>query len=165
VAVIGWIVLGLISEHAANKLAGRLHRLQKVGKSLAEVWFAVRLYRHRSKTVALCILISAASHTCMMLMLHVATRATTKYAGVIALSCYLPLAREFATDRGNANLTTPIFMAHGLQDSVVPPQLGEDSRRMLEATGFKVEWHAYPMPHSLCEQEVADLRGYLKRIV
>ena len=75
VALVGWIVLGLISEHAANKLAGRLHRLPKVGKSLAEVWYAVRLYRHRSKTVVMCILISAASHTCMMLMLHTATRA------------------------------------------------------------------------------------------
>ena len=97
--------------------------------------------------------------------LHVATRAAEKLAGVIALSCYLPLAREFATERANANLGTPIFMAHGQQDPVVPFQLGDDSRRVLEGTGFKVEWHAYAMPHSLCEQEVADVRAFLKRIV
>ena len=96
--------------------------------------------------------------------LHVATRAPEKLAGVIALSCYLPLARQFATERSNANLSTPMFIAHGQQDPVVPFQLGDDSRRVLEGTGFKVEWHAYAMPHSLCEQEVADIRAFLKRI-
>jgi len=97
--------------------------------------------------------------------LHVATRASEKLAGVIALSCYLPLARQFATERSSANLATPMFIAHGQQDPVVPFQLGDDSRRVLEGTGFKVEWHAYAMPHSLCEQEVADIRAFLKGIV
>ena len=95
----------------------------------------------------------------------IATRYAEKFAGVIALSCYLPLAREFATDRSAANFTTPIYMAHGTQDPVVPIVLGEESRRILEATGFRVEWHAYPMPHSLCEQEVADIREYLQRVL
>jgi len=97
--------------------------------------------------------------------LHIATRAPARLAGVIALSCYLPLQRQFATERGNANLATPIFMAHGLQDPVVAFQLGDDSRRVLEATGFKVEWHAYAMPHSLCPEEVADLRAWLARVL
>ena len=99
------------------------------------------------------------------LALHLATRYPEKFAGVIALSCYLPLARHFATDRANANLATPIFMAHGVQDPVVPVSLGDDSRRILEGTGYRVEWHTYPMPHSLCEPEVADIRAFLKRIV
>jgi phospholipase/carboxylesterase len=68
-------------------------------------------------------------------------------------------------ERSSANLATPLFMAHGQQDPVVPFALGEDSKRVLEGTGYKVEWHAYPMPHSLCEAEVADLRAFLKRIV
>jgi phospholipase/carboxylesterase len=97
--------------------------------------------------------------------LHVATRSEEKFAGVIALSCYLTLAQQFATERSSANLATPLFMAHGQQDPVVPFALGEDSKRVLEGTGYKVEWHAYPMPHSLCEAEVADLRAFLKRIV
>lgn len=96
--------------------------------------------------------------------LQIATRSPLKFAGVIALSCYLPLQRQFAIERGNANLATPIFMAHGLQDPVVPYPMGDDSRRVLEASGYKVEWHAYDMPHSLCEQEVADLRAFLGRI-
>lgn len=96
--------------------------------------------------------------------LHVATRYPEKLAGVIALSCYLPLAKDFATQRSSANLATPIFMAHGVQDPVVPATLGDDSRRILEATGYRVEWHTYPMPHSLCEPEVTDIRAFLGTI-
>jgi phospholipase/carboxylesterase len=95
--------------------------------------------------------------------LHLATRFPEKLAGVIALSCYLPLARQFATDRSSANLATPIFMAHGSQDPVVPFSLGDESRRVLEGTGYRVEWHVYPMPHALCAQEVADLKTWLAR--
>jgi phospholipase/carboxylesterase len=97
--------------------------------------------------------------------LHIATRLPEKLAGVIALSCYLPLAKQFATDRSSANLATPIFMAHGTQDPVVPIGLGDESRKILEGTGYRVEWHAYPMPHSLCEPEVAAIRAFLKKIV
>ena len=96
--------------------------------------------------------------------LHLATRFAEKLAGVIALSCYLPLARQFATERSSANLVTPIFMAHGLQDPVVPFSLGDESRHVLEGTGYRVEWHAYPMPHSLCEPEVAAIRAFLRKI-
>jgi phospholipase/carboxylesterase len=97
--------------------------------------------------------------------LHIGTRLAEKLAGVIALSCYLPLARQFATERSSANLATPLFMAHGIQDPVVPLGMGDESRRILEATGYRVEWHAYPMQHSLCAEEVVDLRTYLKKIV
>jgi phospholipase/carboxylesterase len=93
--------------------------------------------------------------------LHIATRHSEKLAGVIALSCYLPLARELGTARSAANQSTPIFMAHGTQDPVVPYPLGDESRRLLEGMGYPVEWHAYPMPHALCEPEVADLRAWL----
>ena len=55
-------------------------------------------------------------------------------------------------------------MAHGTQDPVVPYPLGDESHQLLKATGYRVEWHAYPMPHSLCEPEVADLRAWLSRV-
>jgi phospholipase/carboxylesterase len=99
------------------------------------------------------------------LALHLATRLDEKLAGVIALSCYLPLAKEFASERSSANLATPIFMAHGTEDPVVPFSLGDESRRVLEGTGYRVEWHAYPMPHSLCAEEVAALRAWLSKRV
>ena len=99
------------------------------------------------------------------LALHLATRFGEKLAGVIALSCYLPLAKEFATERSSANLATPIFMAHGSEDPVVPFSMGDESRRVLEGTGYRVEWHQYTMPHSLCAEEVADLKKWLSKRV
>jgi hypothetical protein len=74
-AAIGWVALGLLPKRWSNAIEAKLHRLPKVGKSLAEVWYAVRLYRERPLAVYLCIGISALSHTCMQLMLHCATRA------------------------------------------------------------------------------------------
>jgi len=97
--------------------------------------------------------------------LHIGTRHPEKLAGIIALSCYLPQASQLAAERAEANRATPIFMAHGSQDPVVPFGLGEESRRLLEGGGHPVEWHAYPMPHSLCEPEVADIRAFLRKIV
>jgi phospholipase/carboxylesterase len=97
--------------------------------------------------------------------LHVGTRHPRKLAGIIALSCYLPLASELAAKRHSANDTTPIFMAHGVQDPVVPYAFGEESRQLLVTAGYSVEWHAYPMPHSVSEAEVADIRAFLIRLV
>jgi phospholipase/carboxylesterase len=96
--------------------------------------------------------------------LHTATRHRERLAGVIALSCYLPLASRLDTERTAANQATPIFMAHGTQDPVVPFALGEESRRLLEGAGYAVEWHSYSMPHSLCEPEVGDIRAFLRKI-
>jgi phospholipase/carboxylesterase len=56
-------------------------------------------------------------------------------------------------------------MAHGTQDPVVPPQLGMETRHQLEKLGYTVEWHSYPMPHSVCPQEVADIAAWLKRVL
>lgn len=97
--------------------------------------------------------------------LHTGTRHSETLAGIIALSCYLPRAGQLAAERAAANQATPIFMAHGTQDPVVPYGLAEDSRRLLESSGYAVEWHAYPMPHSLCEPEVGDIRAFLRKIV
>ena len=96
--------------------------------------------------------------------LHLATSHPDQFAGVIALSCYLPLSKQLAKSRNGINHATPFFMAHGTQDPVVPFLLGEESRRLLEGAGYVIEWHSYPMPHSLCEPEVADLRAWLTRV-
>jgi len=96
--------------------------------------------------------------------LHIATRHPDRFAGVIALSCYLPLSREFAKVRSTSNQSTPIFMAHGTQDPVVPYMLGDETRALLQGAGYNVEWHDYPMAHQLIEPEIADLRTWLKRV-
>jgi len=97
--------------------------------------------------------------------LYSGTRFPEKLAGIMALSCYMLLESRFTAERAAANQATPIFLGHGTQDAVVSPLLGEATRRVLEAEGYAVEWHAYPMPHSVCPQEVADIADWLRRVV
>lgn len=97
--------------------------------------------------------------------LYTAPRYPERLAGVVALSTYLPLAVRLAQDRLAANNGTPIFMAHGLLDPLVPFAWGVTSREALVALGFPVEWHQYPMPHSVCESEIADIRNFLFRVL
>lgn len=86
-------------------------------------------------------------------------------AGIIALSCYLPLAERFGTERVATSATVPIFMAHGTSDPIVPLARAAASRDALKAAGHPVEWHQYPMPHSVNEQEVRDIAEFLKRVL
>ena len=88
-----------------------------------------------------------------------------KLAGIMGLSCYQLLASRFAAERLPANQSTPVFLAHGTQDPVIPLAMGEEARRQLEAAGQSVEWHAYGMPHSVCPQEVADIAAWLRRVL
>jgi phospholipase/carboxylesterase len=97
--------------------------------------------------------------------LYTAPRLAEKLAGVMALSCYLPRESVLDAERQTANDATPIFMAHGQQDGTVPMMLGVRSRDALLARGYKVEWHEYPMAHSVCAQEVADIRQFLFHVL
>ena len=97
--------------------------------------------------------------------LYSGTRYPEKLAGIMGLSCYMLLESRFAAERMPANQTTSIFLAHGTQDPVVSPLLGEETRRTLEAEGYSVQWHAYPMPHSVSAQEVTDIAAWLRRVL
>lgn len=83
--------------------------------------------------------------------------------GIMALSTYLPLPTTLAAEANPANANVPIFMAHGSFDPIIPARQGEASARLLEASGYKVEWRTYPMPHSVCEEEVADISRWLRQ--
>jgi phospholipase/carboxylesterase len=93
--------------------------------------------------------------------LHTGLRHTEALAGILALSTYLPLAETLDRESSDANDRVPIFMAHGTQDPVVPLALAESSRAALEARGLAPDWHAYPMPHSVCAEEVAEISRWL----
>ncbi len=97
--------------------------------------------------------------------LYTAARYPERLAGVMALSTYLPLAGQLAAERLPANDGIPVFMAHGLTDPVLPLAMGVESRDLLKAHGFTVEWHQYPMAHSVCSAEIADIRAYLFRVL
>ncbi len=84
-------------------------------------------------------------------------------AGLIALSTYLPAAHAAAQTLVDGATAQPVFMAHGVQDPVVPFAAGQQSATVLKQLGFDVDWHAYPMPHSVCPQEVTDLRAWLSQ--
>lgn len=92
-------------------------------------------------------------------------RSPHKLAGLIALSGYLPLLETTAAERCEANQHTPIFMAHGEQDDIVVLPRGAASRDHLRALGYAVEWHSYPMAHSLCMEEVDEIQGWLVRVL
>jgi phospholipase/carboxylesterase len=97
--------------------------------------------------------------------LYSVPRLAEKLAGVMALSCYLPGEGTFGTERVTANDATPIFMAHGQGDNVLPMTLGTQSRDYLKARGYSVEWHDYPMAHAVCSAEIADIREFLRRVL
>lgn len=97
--------------------------------------------------------------------LYTAPRLSEKLAGVMALSCYLPSASTLKAERAPANDTTPVFMAHGRGDTVLPMSMGTESRDFLKAQGYSVEWHDYPMAHAVCAAEIADVREYLFRVL
>ena len=88
-----------------------------------------------------------------------------KLAGIMALSTYLPLAGTVEAERHAANRGLPIFMAHGSVDPMISIGRAQQSRAMLEALGYPVEWHEYPMPHSVCPQEIADITAWLVKVL
>jgi len=92
-------------------------------------------------------------------------REPERLAGVLALSTYMPLLATLEAEAHPANVAVPIFMAHGTLDPVVAMTLGETSRDHLQSLGYDVDWRTYPMPHSLCADEVADIREWLLRIL
>lgn len=84
-------------------------------------------------------------------------------AGIVALSGYLPLAKNFSAEKSETNELVPIFMAHGSMDPTVPESYGRISKNLLESEGYKIDWHTYPMGHSLCEEEIVDIKAWLEK--
>jgi len=99
------------------------------------------------------------------IVLQAGLRQAERLAGIMALSCYLPIASTVAAERGAANKDVPIFMAHGRHDDIIPIQRAQQSREFLEKLGYAVEWHEYPMPHSVCPQEIGDISAFLAKVL
>ena len=97
--------------------------------------------------------------------LHLSTRIQHKLAGIVALSTYLTMPENLADEKSPANIDTPIFMAHGSQDPVVPMQRGQYSAKVLEENGFSVSWQDYPMAHAVCLEEIQALGQYLNKVL
>ena len=99
------------------------------------------------------------------IVLHTALRQTAPLGGVLALSTYLPLAETVPHEARAGARTTPIFMAHGRSDTVVPYASGAASRDALLKLGYTVKWHEYAMPHSVCAAELRDIEVWLTKVL
>ncbi len=110
------------------------------------------------------IILAGFSQGCAM-TLQTGLRHPEPLAGMMCLSGYLPLASVAGAERTEQSKSTPIFMAHGVQDPVVPFARAEDSRKVLESLGYQVEWHAYQMQHTLCLEEVQDIAKWIRKVV
>jgi len=99
-----------------------------------------------------------------VIALHVGLRYTEKLAGMIALSSYLPTIDQLNTEASAANQATPIFMAHGIVDSIVDVEAGKAVYDQLHALGYPIQWHDYLMEHTLCVEEIEHLATFINNI-
>jgi phospholipase/carboxylesterase len=97
--------------------------------------------------------------------LQTGLRHADKLAGIMALSTYLPLAQTLAAEAAPANRSIPVFYAHGTHDAVIPMAMAKASRETLQTAGYTVEWHEYPMQHSVCVEEIGDISRWLSRVL
>jgi phospholipase/carboxylesterase len=97
--------------------------------------------------------------------LHTGLRHARRLAGVLALSSYLPLPDRFAKEASAANRGLPIFMAHGVQDPIVPLRLAQAACTRLLNLDYQVEWHEYEMPHAVCPEELQHIGAWLRQVL
>lgn len=98
-----------------------------------------------------------------VIALHLATRIEKKIGGILALSTYMSEPESLSAQAQQANKNTPILMAHGQQDDVVPMYMGHAALKVLEQNGYQVQWRDYVMQHSVCPQELHDISVWLQQ--
>ena len=82
-------------------------------------------------------------------------------AGIMGLSTYLPLSHTLEKEIHPANMKTPVLLMHGLYDQVIPVALAEQTKTILQQSGYSPEFHSYPMEHSVCAEEIADISKWI----
>lgn len=97
--------------------------------------------------------------------LHTALRHAEPLAGVLALSTYLPLRSQLTEEASPANRNIPIFMAHGSFDTVITHEIAIAAADLLKQQNFRLTWHEYPMAHSVCMEEIDDIRQFLRAVL
>jgi len=97
--------------------------------------------------------------------MHAGLHYSSALAGILSLSAPMPYLDRLLANVNPANRNTPIFMAHGDQDAVVPFGLGQRAQEQAVAAGLNVQWHRYGMGHSVCAEEIADISRWLQGVV
>jgi len=110
------------------------------------------------------IVLAGFSQGCAMTLMT-GLRHAERLAGLACLSGYLPVSATLGAERSAANADVPIFLAHGSHDPVIPLPRSVASRERLVELGYAVEWHEYPMGHSVCAAEITDLNRWLLNVL
>ena len=140
-------------------------REDEAGLRRSQVLVEALIAKERARSIdASRIVLAGFSQGCA-LTLMTGLRCHERLAGLVGLSGYLPLAGTVAAERHGANRDVPIFLAHGRIDPVIPIARAVASRDALVALGHPVEWHEYPMPHSVCAEEIGDLGRWLRGVL
>ncbi len=143
----------------------RAAREDETGIRAAQAQIAALIQRENARGVPSERIVLAGFSQGGAITLQTGLRYPEKLAGLMILSSYLTLRDSLATEAVQANRTTPIFMAHGEFDYMLPMQLGSFSRDLLLQNGYTVDWHAYPMEHQVCAEEIRDVATWLKTVL
>ena len=146
-------------------LEGKTKQADEKGVRASQVAIGMLIEREVARGIASEKIVLAGFSQGGAIALQTSLRYPQKLAGVLALSTYLPLAETLAREATPENRKTPIFMAHGTQDAVVAYPMGARSRDLLVEAGYDVEWHEYPMQHSVCLEEIQHIGVWLTRVL
>jgi phospholipase/carboxylesterase len=146
-------------------LEGHTRKADEKGLRESQAQIGQLIARENARGIASANIVLAGFSQGGAIALQTALRHPEKLAGVMALSTYLPLAESLAKEAAPANAQIPVFMAHGVQDPVIQQTMGAASRDRLQQAGYAVEWHDYPMPHSVCLEEIADIGTWLRGVL
>ena len=135
------------------------------GVRASQVQIEALIARERARGIAANRIVLAGFSQGGAMALHTALRHPERLAGILALSCALPLADSLEAEAAPANRDVPTFMAHGTHDDMIPLARARGAHDVLVRLGFRVEWHQYPMPHAVCAEEIADISAWLSTVL
>jgi phospholipase/carboxylesterase len=165
VTINGGAVMRAWYDVTFGDLEGKSRRADERGMRESQAQIAALIEREVRRGVGSDEIVLAGFSQGGAIALQTGLRCPSKLAGVVALSTYLPLAESLPQEAASANQGTPVFMAHGTFDPVVPYLMGTGSRTFLAGLGYPVEWHEYPMQHSVCLEEIQDVGAWLRRVL
>jgi len=145
--------------------ADLVRREDEAGLRKSQASIEALLEREKARGIPASRIVVAGFSQGSAMALMVGLRHAEALAGIVGMSGYLPLADLTLAERSAASLKTPIFLAHGSRDGVVTLPRATASRDALKAMAYAVDWHEYPMEHSVCPQEVSDLQAWLQRVL
>jgi phospholipase/carboxylesterase len=145
--------------------ADLVRREDEIGLRSSQLQVEALIAREKARGIpASRIILAGFSQGCAM-TLQAGLRHPEKLAGLMCLSGYVPLPDKLEAEHTPQSLATPVFMVHGSGDGVIPIARAIASRDQLVKLGYQVEWHEYPMQHSLCAEEVDDISAWLKKVL